>query len=240
MSASGVLMGLALLLADGNGRGGGDLSQSGTVKGDASDLGYKALGKCPKHMRVECQWTHKQTTVFQTRVPSIVGSWKGDRIVVAGDYADPGQYGYDSDRVIEHVERKLPDGFSGSPKDSDYIEVVEKSVEKETNLYEVARLEFEDISVPVLAAMCQDDYFLIEHLDSMKDTWVASNGVTSRWSRDQVFVEALLLDPRILQTTREWAEKNDVPLPLALRPKVKKSKAVPDILPEFANAPTHD
>lgn len=28
---------------------------------------------------------------------SLIGSWAGDRIVVIGDYADPGQFGIDSD-----------------------------------------------------------------------------------------------------------------------------------------------
>ena len=52
MSASGVLAGLAILLADGNGRGGGDL--------------------------------HSEN--------DIVGSWAGDNIVIAGDYADTGKF----------------------------------------------------------------------------------------------------------------------------------------------------
>lgn len=52
MSANGVLAGLAILLADGNGRGGGDL--------------------------------HSEN--------DIVGSWAGDNIVIAGDYADTGKF----------------------------------------------------------------------------------------------------------------------------------------------------
>lgn len=52
MSASGVLAGLAILLADGNGRGGGDLNSEN----------------------------------------EIVGSWAGDNIVIAGDYADTGKF----------------------------------------------------------------------------------------------------------------------------------------------------
>lgn len=52
MSANGVLAGLAILLADGNGRGGGDL--------------------------------HSEN--------DIVGSWAGDNIVVAGDYAEAGKF----------------------------------------------------------------------------------------------------------------------------------------------------
>lgn len=52
MSAGGTMTALAVLLADGNGRGGGDL-------GSEND---------------------------------IIGSWAGDPIVVAGDYADPGKF----------------------------------------------------------------------------------------------------------------------------------------------------
>jgi len=52
MSAGGTLTALAVLLADGNGRGGGDLNSSN----------------------------------------EIVGSWAGDPIVIAGDYADEGKF----------------------------------------------------------------------------------------------------------------------------------------------------
>jgi len=88
MSASGVLAGLAILLADGNGRGGGDL--------------------------------HSEN--------DIVGSWAGDNIVVAGDYADAGKF------VKEAGQ----------------------------NLYEVASNEGEDISVKVLEALFDDQYFFSE------------------------------------------------------------------------------
>ena len=63
MSANGVLAGLAILLADGNGRGGGDL-------GSKND---------------------------------IVGSWSGDNIVVAGDYADAGKFVKEPDQTLYEV-----------------------------------------------------------------------------------------------------------------------------------------
>ena len=63
MSANGVLAGLAILLADGNGRGGGDL-------GSKND---------------------------------IVGSWAGDNIVVAGDYADAGKFVKEPDQTLYEV-----------------------------------------------------------------------------------------------------------------------------------------
>jgi len=88
MSASGVMAGLAILLADGNGRGGGDLHSTN----------------------------------------DIVGSWAGDNIVIAGDYADEGKFVKETDR----------------------------------NLYNVASNEGEDISVKVLDALFDDQYFFSE------------------------------------------------------------------------------
>ncbi len=51
-SAQGTLLGLTILLADGNGRGGGDCHSD----------------------------------------DPLIGSWAGDRIVIAGDYADGGKF----------------------------------------------------------------------------------------------------------------------------------------------------
>ena len=88
MSANGVLAGLAILLADGNGRGGGDLNSDN----------------------------------------DIVGSWAGDNIVVTGDYADDGKFVKDADK----------------------------------NLYHIANIEGEDISLKVLDALLDDKWFFLE------------------------------------------------------------------------------
>ena len=63
MSRNGVLTGLAILLADGNGRGGGDLGSDNPI----------------------------------------VGSWAGDNIVVAGDYADDGKFVKEIDKNLYSV-----------------------------------------------------------------------------------------------------------------------------------------
>ena len=63
MSANGALAGLSILLADGNGRGGGDL--------------------------------HSEN--------DMVGSWAGDNIVVAGDYADAGKFVKEPDQTLYEV-----------------------------------------------------------------------------------------------------------------------------------------
>ena len=102
MSANGVLAGLAILLADGNGRGGGDL-------GSKND---------------------------------IVGSWAGDNIVVAGDYADEGKFVKEPDQT----------------------------------LYEVASSEGEDISIKVLDALFDDQYFFSEFRKN-RAGWTSNNEV---------------------------------------------------------------
>jgi len=67
-SSEGTLTALALLLADGNGRGGGDAQSS----------------------------------------DPLIGSWAGDRIVVAGDYADAGKYGI-AGTLHEHAAEAYED-----------------------------------------------------------------------------------------------------------------------------------
>jgi hypothetical protein len=89
-SGDGTMTGLAILLASGNGRGGGDLDSSNPI----------------------------------------VGSWAGDRIVVAGDYGTEGLF-VDADN---------------------------------SNLYDVAREDFTDISETVIEAMA-DDRWIRESLE---------------------------------------------------------------------------
>lgn len=102
MSANGVLAGLAILLADGNGRGGGDL--------------------------------HSEN--------DIVASWAGDNIVIAGDYADDGKFVKDADK----------------------------------NLYHIASIEGEDISIKVLEALFDDSYYFSEFRKN-RAGWTSNNEV---------------------------------------------------------------
>lgn len=87
-SASGMMCGLAILLADGNNRGGGDLHSDNPI----------------------------------------IGSWSGDRIVVAGDYADEGKF----------LEEFTPD--------------------LNQTLYRYAQEHFTNISDKVVVAMKDDSY----------------------------------------------------------------------------------
>ena len=106
-SGMGMMAGLAILLADGNGNGGGDISED--------------------------------------PVSGIIGRWKGDRIVIAGDYAEPGRF----------VTQKDVDGFvddKGNP--------VKR---RKTNLY-AATEKFKDISYDVLFALMAENYFREEKM----------------------------------------------------------------------------
>lgn len=104
LGRAGFMSCLALLLADGNGRGGGDLFGAKCPKCEGGVLRRKdgtprrhrggprdGLVKiCPK-----CK------AVGRVPAPEIVGSWAGDRVVIAGDYGDNGKF--------------LPDGREDGP-----------------------------------------------------------------------------------------------------------------------------
>lgn len=103
----GILTALTVLLADGNGRGGGDL---------------------------HCD-------------DPLIGSWAGDRIVIAGDYADPGRFMEELGLTTEELQKIADNHFS-----PDYAKP------EEVNLHAVAVDLFEDISERALLVICQDGY----------------------------------------------------------------------------------
>lgn len=96
-SAGGTMTALAALLADGNGRGGGDIGSS----------------------------------------DPLVGSWAGDTIVIAGDYADEGKFLSDED-IAAWKEKAADDEDMG---------------EGTPNLHHYASVFYEDISGRMLAAL---------------------------------------------------------------------------------------
>jgi len=105
VSGIATMTGLAILLADGNGRGGGDL---------------------------------------ETDNP-IVGSWAGDRIVIAGDYADGGKF---LPSTTESELQKIADDcFTPGYNKPENV-----------NLFHYAKYRFNDISKQVIAAMEDDSY----------------------------------------------------------------------------------
>ena len=113
-SMEGTMTGLAILLADGNNRGGGDLRS--------------------EH--------------------PIIGSWAGDRIVIAGDYADPHKF------VPEDVDATLKAKMlqdQATRKDLTGQQIAEYA-EANCNLYQCAQEFFEDISDQIIRVMCEDTY----------------------------------------------------------------------------------
>jgi hypothetical protein len=110
-SGEGMMLGLAVLLADGNDRGGGDLHTS----------------------------------------DPIVGSWAGERVVIAGDYGDPGKFVSEADLGMYRqavandpahqaflAKRKIAPGDESPP------------------LYAVARILYENVSAQVIRALSAD------------------------------------------------------------------------------------
>ena len=100
--SEGTMTGLAVLLADGNGRGGGDLH--------ADD--------------------------------PIIGSWAGDRIVIAGDYADPNIDQYSAQDLAAY--RKIKGVF--------------EEASEAPNLFKIASELYEDISYKVANVLKKDAY----------------------------------------------------------------------------------
>lgn len=146
-SADGVLTGLAILLADGNGRGNGDLDTV-TYRGGAF--------KPKKYQRVEYEW-ELDGKKHRIIVPKIVGSWAGDKVVISGDYSDKGKF-IPEDRKFTEKEREMLLNY--------YTEVYCRNLEgtKDINLYTYASLFFKEISAKVLEAM-KDDYYLKEVIE---------------------------------------------------------------------------
>ena len=122
LSSCGTMTAMALLLSDGNGRGGGDL-----LLPDKTAKNKKLLALANE----------------------IIGSWAGDRIVIAGDYGD-------SKKFINRRKYKAP--LLQQVADNHYNEAYAKA--SRVNIYALAEDHFEDISWKVLAVMCIDSYIL--------------------------------------------------------------------------------
>jgi hypothetical protein len=120
-SADGTMLGLAVLLADGNGRGGGDL--------------------------------HSENLM--------IGSWAGDRIVIAGDYADPKYTPTPKILPKEDIQ-----DYCADPEDI-------KNLEQNFNLYDYAHAYYEDISDKVIDAIIDGEgkYSVLSTMDRSKDGW---------------------------------------------------------------------
>jgi hypothetical protein len=112
LSGMGTMAGLAILLADGNGRGGGDIDED--------------------------------------PVSGIVGRWAGDRIVIAGDYAD----------TCRFITKSLVKGFvlDGKPLTPNKVNL--------NGLTDTPR--FKDISLDVVFALMAESYVRQEYMKTIK------------------------------------------------------------------------
>lgn len=131
LSGGGMMAGLAILLADGNGRGGGDIDN-------------------------------------EVENP-VIGSWAGDRIVIAGDYADPGKWGEKAPAVGTALK-------SGNMMKADRV--------PHWNLYDEAQESFENISAKVVLALAQDGY--AKSLLEKRRCWMseANDANPVSWARE--------------------------------------------------------
>jgi len=120
LSSCGTMAAMAILLSDGNGRGGGDL--------------HLDKVKSKKLLKL---------------ADEIIGSWAGNRIVIAGDYGD-------SKKFINRRKYKAP--VLQAVADECFSEGYNKV--SAVNLYALASKKFEDISWKILAVMCIDSYIL--------------------------------------------------------------------------------
>jgi len=120
-SAEGTMTGLAVLLADGNGRGGGDIQSD----------------------------------------DSIVGSWAGDRIVIAGDYADGGKF-LPKDATQEELQKIADDNYSQGYNKPENV-----------TLHVYAAAKFKDISDDVIRAIRRGEgkAHRLSQLDLRSNEW---------------------------------------------------------------------
>jgi hypothetical protein len=145
LSGMGLMSGLAILLADGNGRGGGDINED--------------------------------------PVSEIVGRWAGDRIVIAGDYADNGRFVKATDvEGFIHDKTKKP------------------LTRRQINLYNVARKKYKDISFDVIFALMADSYVRKEWMKSVKENRSFNE------KRDEVIKEFNKIHEQLAKN------QNDIPL----------------------------
>jgi len=75
----------------------------------------------------------------------IIGSWAGDRIVIAGDYADGGKF---LPKITKkELQRIAKESYSEGYQQPDRV-----------NLYHLAQENFRDVSEKVIEAMKEDNY----------------------------------------------------------------------------------
>lgn len=133
-SRHGPLEALGILLAHANGRGGGDLAI----------------------------YTNEKSITDDER--ALIGSWAGDRIVVAGDYDDPWLWvpedlkgkeytveTYDYSNSNKKISYIIPFG----KRHKDYRDLKSELIDSDETLYNAAEYFFEDISDKIIAVVAK-------------------------------------------------------------------------------------
>ena len=122
-STEGTLLALTVLLADGNGRGGGDL-------------------------HIEARQDMRK----------LLGSWAGDRIVIAGDYADPHNF------LTEEEVNKIKAILEKQEHYQEHPECIESCL----NVYSACRFfVFEDISFEIIKILISANELEVETLEDL-------------------------------------------------------------------------
>jgi len=147
-SAYGVMTALAILLADGNGRGGGDICISGPVS---------ELGEPKPHQLVDHRYDIDGKP-YETRVPKSAGRWAGDRIVITGDYADAKYLPSGMPQIVTYTYLDI----SGQPAVAKNIRLNlfgwVNMTKKQCTEAGVLFGDFKDVSDDALKAMTDDPY----------------------------------------------------------------------------------
>jgi len=114
-SASGTLLGLAVLTCDGNGRGGGDIMRDARWEDNKNtpqpEDWEPRPGERLDHEHFTNDWYYEGKLSSPSRgyrafVPTLAGTWSGNRIVTAGDYMDEPKYLTDEE-WMQGLERNL-------------------------------------------------------------------------------------------------------------------------------------
>lgn len=92
LSSCGLMACMAILLADGNGRGGGDLFGAKCPKCEGHGVHYRKNGEPRRDREGHIKMCKTCKAVGRLPAPAIVGSWAGDRVVICGDYGDQGKF----------------------------------------------------------------------------------------------------------------------------------------------------
>ena len=137
LGSCGIMAGMAILLADGNGRGGGDLFGAKCEKCEGHGVLYRKDGEVRRDRKGHIKMCKTCKAVGRGAPPAIVGSWAGDRVVICGDYGDRGKFVPKGPHRVDDV--------SGD----------------ERNLYDLVTREgseYKDVSREVMRALAADSF----------------------------------------------------------------------------------